>query len=94
MMLWAAASVATQTPGSSGDLSVFGNYGVLGAVTGLLIVAGWRLVLREQKRGDEAVQEVKRLNAYIAETVVPALVKASEITEEAHDWLRRERGSG
>lgn len=76
------------------DWSIFGQYGVVGAIAVGLILFAKRAVEREQARADRLESEVKRLNDVIVEKVIPAMSAASRAAEESANLLsamQRER---
>lgn len=73
---------------SSTDLSVFGQYGLLGVCVAALIWFARTTVLRERERADRLDLEVARLNSFIQEKVIPALVSETHAMNEYTALLR------
>lgn len=77
------------------DWSQFGNYGLLGVMFVALLVFSYRLIQREWRRADEERaradrerDEVSRLNAFLQEKVVPALVEGGSALRDSNDLVR------
>ena len=70
------------------DLNVWAQYGVLGIITGILILFARGAYQRERDRADRLEEDNKRLNELIADRVIPALLSAARAAEESADMLR------
>lgn len=87
------AAVLAASSGSS-DLSVLGQYGVLGVFAAMLVVFARVSYKRETDRADRLEQDNKRLNETIQDRVIPALLSATRAVEESGELLnamQRER---
>lgn len=92
-MTWLAPlpfAIEAANPGSGAgpDLSVLGNYGVVGLLAALGLWFAYQTWKREVKRADELDAEVKRLNVLIQEKVIPALVAGTSATSESTALIR------
>jgi hypothetical protein len=83
----AALVAAVDGGGDMSGLAVLGQYGVLGAVTFVLIVYARTTTKRETDRSDRLEAEVFRLNQMIAEQVVPALVSATSAMQASQQLV-------
>lgn len=85
-IVWPLALVIADEPGG---LPSAAQYGIAGTVFTVLIVAAaavYRDFLRREARRDALLQakdaELKALNQYIVETVVPVLVRATDASAQ------------
>lgn len=87
-----AALILTVARAQTGDLdlAVLGQYGVLGVFAVVLLVYARTTSKREMDRGDRLEAEVLRLNGFIQEEVVPALVSATNALRESTGHMRDE----
>lgn len=88
--LWAAAGDG----GSGLDLTVFAQYGVVGAIAILGIWFAKGAHQRERERADRLETENRRLNDVILERVIPAMTAATSAAQESAQLLaalQRER---
>jgi hypothetical protein len=84
-MLYVLAVVAASDSGVDPLGSVADTYlksGILGATVVALAIIAWRLIVREQKRGDALDAALAERNKYDRDTVIPALVKSQETLAE------------
>jgi hypothetical protein len=91
--LWALPLTA-DAGGTSLDLTVFAQYGVLGIIAAILIWFARGAHQRERDRADRLEEENRRLNALILDRVIPALTSATNAVEESAELLnaiQRER---
>lgn len=82
-----AVRLATDPPAT--DLSVLGQYGAVGLMALLGLLFARTAYKRETDRGDRLEAEVLRLNTFIQDKAVPALVVATEAVSD-HTALVRE----
>jgi hypothetical protein len=81
---WLAAD-----PTSTGaDLSVLGQYGVLGLVAAGLLWFAHGAIQRERDRADRLEADNRRLNEVIQDRVIPALTSATKVAEESTGLLQ------
>ena len=73
---------------SSVNLSVLGQYGILGVFSVLLIVFARTSYKRETDRSDRLEAEVLRLNTLLQEKAIPALASATNALEESQALVR------
>lgn len=76
------------------DLSVLGQYGVLGVFTAGLIWFAKGAYQRERDRADRLEDENRKLNLTIQDRVIPVLMSATRAAEESANLLnalQRER---
>ena len=86
--------LAAPDPGSTFDLAVFAQYGVLGIIAAMLIWFARGAHQRERDRADRLEQENHRLHELIVDRVIPALTSATRAAEESTELLaamQRER---
>lgn len=92
---WAWLLAAEPTGGGGGvDLTVLGQYGVLGVFAAILVWFAKSAHQRERDRADKAEAENRRLQDLIIERVIPAVAAASRAAEESASILaavQRER---
>ena len=67
------------------SLDTFGNYGVLGVLTAILLIGARMLVSREMQRADRLEAEVTRLNTLIQEKHIPVLEAATAALKDSTD---------
>lgn len=70
------------------DIGTLGQYGVLGVFAILLIIFARTSYKRETDRSDRLETEITRLNAWIQDKAIPALLSSSRANEDSQDLLR------
>ncbi len=70
------------------DLTVFAQYGVLGIITGTLIMFARGAYQREKDRADRGEAETQRLYQLMLDRVIPALTSATQAAEDSTELLR------
>jgi hypothetical protein len=66
----------------SGVTGTYFQYGVLGATVVALGIMAYKLIQREQKRGDALDAMLAERNKYDRDTVIPALVQSQQTLAE------------
>jgi hypothetical protein len=90
----AVAWLAEESASSAFNLGTLAQYGVLGVFAAMLVWFAKGAHQRERDRGDRLEGEVQRLNALIADRVIPTLNSASRAAEDSAELLnaiQRER---
>lgn len=81
----------------AGLLPLWAEAGGLGVII-VSFVMGWivsgKTLEREQSRADRTEDELRRLNAYVTEELVPTLVRGTVALEEARERLRYQANGG
>jgi hypothetical protein len=81
-------SLADGNLGSAPDIAVWGQYGVLGLLCGLLLWFVKGVWARETARSDRLETELLKLHAAIQERHIPALETAARAVVEATSLIR------
>lgn len=70
------------------DIGGLAQYGVLGIFAILLILFARISYKRETDRSDRAEAEIARLNAWLQEKAIPALLASARANEDSQELLR------